>query len=183
MTQSISRLATPWPPDIAAERLRLRPVTLDDAAPMARLADDIDIARMTTSIPHPFHVADAEGFIARMAAADRAREALFGVELPAEGLIGLVGLHPNDQDRVEVGYWLGRPYWGRGYMTEAVERVLIWAREEWGRGVLASGHFADNPASAAVLIKAGLLYTGERRARFSLAREAEAETRMMIWLA
>jgi len=172
-----------WPPDIAAERLRLRPVTLEDAAPMARLADDLDIARMTTSIPYPFHVADAERFISRMAAADRAREALFGVELPAEGLIGVLGLHPNDQDRVEVGYWLGRPYWGRGYMTEAVERVLLWAREEWGRAILASGHFSDNPASAAVLIKAGFLYTGERRARFSLAREAEAETRMMIWLA
>jgi RimJ/RimL family protein N-acetyltransferase len=167
---------------MGAERLRLRPVTLDDAAAMARLADDIDIARMTTSIPHPFHVADAEGFITRMAAADRGREALFGVELPSEGLIGVVGLHPSDQAWVEIGYWLGRPYWGHGYMTEAVQRVLIWAREGWGRSVVASGHFADNPASAAVLIKAGFLYTGERRSRFSLAREAEAETRMMIWL-
>jgi RimJ/RimL family protein N-acetyltransferase len=178
LTQSPS-----WPPVIAAERLRLRPTTLDDAAPMARLVNDIDIARMTTSIPHPFRMADAEGFITRMAAADRAREALFGVELTGEGLIGVVGLHPNDQARVEIGYWLGRSYWGCGYMTEAVERVLVWAREEWGRGILASGHFADNPASAAVLIKAGFLYTGERRARYSLAREAEAETRMMIWLA
>ncbi len=150
---------------------------------MARWVNDFDIARMTTSIPHPFHLADAEGFITRMAAADRAREALFGVELPAEGLVGVVGLHPNDQQRVEIGYWLGRPYWGQGYMTEAVERVLIWAREDWGRAVLASGHFADNPASAAVLIKSGFLYTGERRPRFSLARAAETETRMMIWLA
>ncbi len=175
--------ATTWPPEIAAGRLRLRPVTLDDAAPMARLVDDIDIARMTTSIPHPFHVSDAEGFITRMAAADSTREALFGVELPAEGLIGVVGLHPNDQQRVEIGYWLGRAYWGQGYMTEVVEQVLIWARDDWGRGVLAAGHFADNPASGAVLIKAGFLYTGERRPRYSLARAAEAETRMMIWLA
>ena len=172
-----------WPPDIAAERLRLRPVTLEDAAPMARLADDLDIARMTTSIPYPFHVADAESFIARMAAADRAREALFGVELPAEGLIGVVGLHPNDQDRVEVGYWLGRPYWGRGYMTEAVERVLLWAREEWGRAILASGHFADNPASGRVLAKAGFLYTGEVRELSSLARGAKAPARMMVCMA
>jgi RimJ/RimL family protein N-acetyltransferase len=172
-----------WPPEIATPRLRLRATTPADAAPMARFANDPGVARMTTSIPHPFFLEDAEGFITRMAASDRAREAVFGVEAPGEGLIGVLGLHPNDQARVELGYWLGRPYWGRGYMTEAVTAVLGWARETWIHPFLASGHFDDNPASGAVLVKAGFLYTGERRRRFSMARDGMAETRMMIWLA
>jgi RimJ/RimL family protein N-acetyltransferase len=172
-----------WPPEIATSRLRLRPTTPDDAAPMAALANDPGVARMTTSIPHPFFREDAESFIARMAVCDRAREALFGVEAPGEGLIGVLGLHPNEQERVELGYWLGQPYWGQGYMTEAVGAVLDWVRDAWIHPVLASGHFDDNPASGAVLIKAGFLYTGERRRRFSMARDGMAETRMMIWLA
>lgn len=174
---------TPWPPELTTERLRLRPVAREDAEPMALLADDLDIARMTTSIPHPFHLQDAEGFIARMAACDRQREALFALELPSAGLIGLLGFHPTEGDVVELGYWLGRPYWDRGYMTEAVCAALDWARDAWSRAWLVSGHFDDNSASGAVLCKAGFLYTGERRMRFSAARGLAVVTRMMVWLA
>ena len=173
----------PWPPEIDAGRLRLRPVEAADALAMARMADDPGVARMTTSIPHPFRLEHAEDFIRRMGASDRTREALFGVELPAEGLIGVLGLHPNDEGEAELGYWLGRPYWGQGYMTEAVEAALAWVRADWSPSYLVSGHFADNPASGAVLCKAGFLYTGRQRQRFSLARGEDAVTRMMVWLA
>ena len=173
----------PGAPNLTTARLRLRPLTLDDAAPMTALANDIDIARMTTSIPHPFLAEHAEGFIKRMAARDLAREAVFALELPSQGLVGVLGLHPNDRGAPELGYWLGQAHWGRGYMTEAVAAVLIWAREEWNRGYLVSGHFEDNPASGAVLCKAGFLYTGERGERFSVARGEIALTRMMVWLA
>jgi RimJ/RimL family protein N-acetyltransferase len=84
---------------------------------------------------------------------------------------------------VEIGYWLGRPFWGRGYMTEAVDAALLWAGDGWGRRYLLAGHFADNPASGQVLVKAGFLYTGDVVPRFSMARGEEAPTRMMVWLA
>jgi RimJ/RimL family protein N-acetyltransferase len=172
-----------WPPEIATPRLRLRAVSRADAPLMTGLADDLDVARMITSIPHPFRLDDAEGFIERMVACDRSREALFAVERRGEGLIGVLGLHPNEAGQVELGYWLGQSHWGRGYMTEAVRAALDWVRADWTPAYLISGHFTDNPASGAVLCKAGFLYTGERRARFSLARDDEAITRMMIWLA
>ena len=84
---------------------------------------------------------------------------------------------------MEIGYWLGRPHWGQGYMTEAVDAGLVWAGQGWGRRYLLAGHFADNPASGQVLVKTGFLYTGEVVPRFSLARGEEAPTRMMVWLA
>jgi RimJ/RimL family protein N-acetyltransferase len=84
---------------------------------------------------------------------------------------------------MEVGYWLGRPFWGFGYMTEALSAAMAWAAGPWGRRWMVSGHFDDNPASGRVLIKAGFLPTGEIRWRFSLARGEAAPTRMMVWLA
>jgi RimJ/RimL family protein N-acetyltransferase len=164
-------------------RLALRPLTLADAGPMTPLADDLGVSRMTTSIPHPFHREMAEGFIARMRAADPAREVAVAVERGDGAFMGVLGIHPKDGLAAELGYWIGRPFWGAGYMTEAVTAALAWARESWGRRVLTSGHFADNDASGRVLTKADFLYTGEVERRYSIARGADAPTRMMVWLA
>jgi RimJ/RimL family protein N-acetyltransferase len=171
-------------PTLATARLALREPRPDDAPALARLVDDLDVARMTTAIPHPYSLDMAEAFLARMARRDRAREALFAIDLPGHGFAGLLGFHPADAVApAETGYWLGRPYWGNGYMTEALSAALAWAGEAWGKRVLAAGHFADNPASGQVLIKAGFLYTGDVEPRFSLARGEATTTRMMVWLA
>jgi RimJ/RimL family protein N-acetyltransferase len=170
-------------PSLSTPRLRLRPTVPADAPRIAALAGDRDVARMTTSIPYPLTTAQAGEFLARMEAADAAREAIFALETLADGLIGMLGFHPGDDPAPELGYWLGRPYWGHGYATEAVEAALFWAGEAWGKRYLLAGHFADNAASARVLIKAGFLYTGRVERRFSLARDATAMTRMMVWLA
>jgi RimJ/RimL family protein N-acetyltransferase len=176
-------IATAEPPTLQTERLTLRPLRAADAAAITLYAGDFDVARMTTSIPHPFALDDAEGFIARMARADPARELVLAIEHRRNGLIGVLGFHPNPDGATEIGYWLGRPFWGAGCMTEAAAAALAWVRKSWNRRFLASGHFADNPASGAVLIKTGFLYTGVVVPRFSRARDAEADTRMMVWLA
>jgi RimJ/RimL family protein N-acetyltransferase len=170
-------------PRITTDRLVLRPLADADAGPMTPLADDLGVARMTTSIPHPFKQEMAEGFIARMADADSDFELALAVERGDGAFMGVVGIHPKDGLAPELGYWIGRPFWGQGYMTEAVTAALAWARDDWGRRVLTSGHFADNAPSSQVLIKADFLYTGEVEQRFSVARGEEAPTRMMVWLA
>jgi RimJ/RimL family protein N-acetyltransferase len=170
-------------PVISTLRLRLRALKSDDAVRMALLADDAGVGRMTTQMPWPYGAADAERFLRRAQVNDLAREAVFAIEAPKPGLIGLVGFHPSNAGRAELGYWLGRPYWGQGYATEAVRAALAWARDVWGRRMVMAGHFTDNPASGAVLCKTGFLYTGEVQRRWSLARAAVADTRMMVWLA
>ena len=169
------------PTRLETDRLVLRAPAHSDAPRIAALAYDFDVARMTTAIPHPFDLSDAADFLVRMK--DEPGQPLFAVEAPGEGLIGLVGLHPNERNDLEIGYWLGRAYWGAGYMTEAVRAAVAWAAGTCGRRTLFSGHFADNEASGRVLCKADFLYTGEIRTRFSMARDARAPTRMMVWLA
>lgn len=170
-------------PSLATARLALRSPRADDAVRIAELASDFDVARMTTSIPYPLTVEQAEGFLARMEAREPAREEIFAVDLDGEGLIGLVGFHPGEGPAPEMGFWFGRAYWGRGYATEAARACMTWVREGWKKRFVVAGHFADNPASAAVLVKAGFLHTGEVIDRYSMARDAEAPTRMMVWLA
>jgi RimJ/RimL family protein N-acetyltransferase len=171
------------PESIATARLRLRAPRAGDAGRLVELAGDFDVACMTTSIPHPYTREHADDFLRRMEARDRAREAVFAIEHPEEGLVGVVGLHPQDLPGPEVGYWIGRPYWRQGYATEAVSAALDWASGGWGKRLAVSGHFSDNPASGRVLEKVGFLYTGVVQPRRSAARGAEAATRMMIWLA
>jgi len=170
------------PPILGTERLILRPLRDDDADPMTVLADDFDVARMTTSIPHPYSRDMAVGFIGRMKAADPAREVVLAIDHPRHGFIGALGFHPTPGPCPELGYWIGKPFWGQGYTTEAVTAALGWAGERWNRRVLASGHFSDNPASGQVLVKADFLYTGVVEHRYCLARDEVTATRMMIWL-
>ena len=171
-----------WP-RLATARLTLRGPEVADAARVAELASDVDVARMTTSIPYPLTLEQARAFLEHVQGRDGAREALFAIETAEDGLVGLLELHPFREPTPELGYWLGRPFWGKGYATEAVEAALGWAGGAWGKRYIVAGHFDDNPASAGVLIKAGFLYTGRIEHRYSLARGGTAPTRMMVWLA
>jgi RimJ/RimL family protein N-acetyltransferase len=171
------------PPRIETDRLVLRAPVMGDAARIAALADDFDIARMTTHMPYPYALYDAQAFIGRIEAADLARDATFAIEHHDAGVVGMVGFHSREGLGPEIGYWVGRPYWGDGIASEAARAALKWAGREWRKRIVVSGHFADNPASGRVLVKAGFLYTGEVQPRRSAARGEIAATRMMVWLA
>ena len=173
----------PKGPVLKTHRLTLRPIRASDAQAMARLINDLDVARMTTAIPHPYSIEDAHRFIRFVANGNLERQVTFALKHPVDGYIGCLDFHRSGEEAPEIGYWLGRPYWGQGLLTEAARGALTWAKTEWRHRFLSAGHFADNPASARVLIKAGFLYTGVVQQRFSLARDAMAETRMMVWLA
>lgn len=170
-------------PAIGTERLILRGPTLADAPVLAELANDPGVGGMTSRIPYPYTLDDAEGFIAATMTRDPRNGQAFLIEHRDFGPMGMIGFDDTAPGRAEVGYWLGRPFWGRGYATEALNGALAWAKSDWRRNVVWAGHFADNPASGLVLVKAGFLYTGDVEPRMSTARKAAAPTRMMVWLA
>jgi RimJ/RimL family protein N-acetyltransferase len=171
-------------PVIETPRLTLRPVQADDAARLAVLASDIGVARMTRAMPHPYPRSAAETFVARASEADFARHVVFAIDGEDGDLVGTLGFQVKNGPAPELGFWLGRPYWGKGYATEAATGALDWVRDEWGKRYVVAGHFADNPGAGQVLINAGFLYTGEVQTTTSRARGgAEAANRMMVWLA
>ena len=171
------------PATLQTERLRLRPLALADAPRVAELANDFEVVKMTGGMPYPYAVADAETFIGRATSCDPTREVHFAVDLVGEGPIGCIGFYPHETPGPELGYWLGRPFWGRGIATEMLAAVMRWAREEWGRRCVIACHHRDNPASGSVLIRAGFLYTGRVEALPCRARGESVDCRWMIWLA
>ncbi|MBF5089709.1 GNAT family N-acetyltransferase [Novosphingobium sp. NBM11] len=157
---------------IRSERLFLRPGWPEDWAELLALIDDESVVRNLARAPWPYSPADARAFASQPQAR---RHPHFFVTLPgATGakLIGCVGLADQDGG-AELGYWIARQHWGRGYATEAVRAVLALA-PTLGHRRLGAHHFLDNPASGRVLAKAGFVPTGDVRPRFSLARRGAA---------
>jgi RimJ/RimL family protein N-acetyltransferase len=170
-------------PVVETRRLALRAPQAQDAPRLAQMANDPDIARMTLRMPHPYGAQDAEAFVLNVAGQDPRRARTFLIDHEDHGPVGVIGLFEDGDVAPEVGYWIGREYWGRGFATEALDGALVWASRNSRRRALVAGHFSDNPASGRVLEKAGFLYTGEVRKGFSRARSAETDTRRMVWLA
>ena len=168
---------------IETKRLVLRPPAQLDAVYIADLANDAEVARMTTGVHHPYRLADANAFLAKVVQRGPDRAAVFLIEHRQVGPMGLLGLYRGKGICAELGFWLGRSFRGRGFATEAVNAALDWSASSWDSRAMLAGHFSDNTPSARVLEKAGFLYTGEVRERFSLGRGRSVTTRMMVWLA
>ena len=143
-------------PILETERLVLRAPRLADVKAIARLVNDRRIAENTARIPHPYGVADAEQFLTAVNRQDG--EATFAIVLKGE-IIGMCGIEPREA-AAELGYWLGVPYWNRGYATEAVRAVIDHAFGDLGHDALQAGARVGNPASRRVLEKCGFQWTG-----------------------
>ena len=138
---------------LETNRLILRPPSPSDIPSITAWLGDYDVARMTSRVPHPYGESDAEAFIAS-GEANR-----FVIERKGDGLfMGMAGIHPDDG--YEFGYWLGRPFWGFGYATEAAHRLVRYAFEALAEEELHAGWFYDNPASGHVLAKLGARHNG-----------------------
>jgi RimJ/RimL family protein N-acetyltransferase len=164
---------------LRTKSLILRPLELADAPRMAVFMRAPEIARMASSIPAVQPEIGAEGFILiHQARAPLKREHMFAVELPGEGFIGVGGAHCG-KGEVEIAYWLGKPYWGRGFGAETGCALATFAGA-LGAGPVIAHHFEDNPVSGRVLEKAGFEYTGEVRQVFSLGRGGAAPSKLMV---
>lgn len=160
---------------IRSERLFLRPGWPEDWAELYERIADEGIVRNLAKAPWPYEPGHAREFAARP---QESRSPHFLVTLPgARGaeLVGCVGLARDEAGETELGYWIAREHWGRGYATEAARAVLGLARALGHRRVVA-GHFVDNPASGRVLVKCGFRPAGSLRQRFSVARGGAVPT-------
>jgi [ribosomal protein S5]-alanine N-acetyltransferase len=166
---------------IETNRLSLRPFAASDAAQVAELAGDWDVARMCARLPHPYREQDAQQWFATLPKA-RAEGVgfTFAITTAQDGVVGAIGLERRTPgDPLTLGYWLGKPHWGRGYATEAGATVLAHATEDLGATHYRSEHFVENTPSGAVLRKLGFAYTGDVRTMHCLARGAKVPARLM----
>jgi len=162
---------------IETDRLVLRQTKGRDAPAFSSLVSDFDIARMTGSIAYPYPILSAEFKIMTFHAAKRRGLAHpYAITLKGDdALIGVTDLFKRGVETLwEIGYWIGRPYWGQGFMTEACSALLAEADMTLGPENRVAGVFTDNPGSARVLEKLGFERVGEPEAHFSMGRLKKA---------
>ena len=150
-------------PSLVTQRLRLRPLTAEDAPAVEHLAGAREIADTTLTIPHPYPPGAAVAWIATHAEQFAAGTAVvFGIELkePRE-LVGSIGLHVKPEHaNAEMGYWVGVPYWNRGYAAEAARALISYGFERLGLERIHAHYFMRNAASGRVMEKAGMTREG-----------------------
>jgi RimJ/RimL family protein N-acetyltransferase len=162
------------PIKLKTARLLLRPFRRADAREFARLAGDWAVASMTSDIPYPFSPAQAMGWLKPVRG-----ELRFAVEFEGR-LIGGAGFYRRASGAGELGFWLGRQWWGQGYATEAARAVLCHGFADRRLPGFSSARFAENTGSARVLAKLGFEEVG-RCTIACVARGCDVEA-VTYWL-
>lgn len=147
-------------PVLATENLVMRAPQESDIAHLVALADNHHVAQMLARMPHPYGEAEARAFLA-MARAPRRGGATYALTTAEDGaFVGCAGLNPTDRG-LELGYWIGEPYWRRGYATEAAHALVDLAFRNTAIAVLHASCRVINPASRRVIHKCGFQYAGQ----------------------
>lgn len=156
--------------ELSTERLLLRPLAEKDVEALAHLANNWNIARMLSRMPYPYSREMAGDWIGKQTSMRFGNEEFcYGIEFEGR-LIGTCGVQRHADGTNELGYWVGEPWWNRGFATEAACAVRDEAVATFGSEAMISGHFAENHASGRVLTKLGFRYTGEE-SRWCVARQ------------
>ena len=150
-------------PTLETDRLILRRLEVSDARIVQQLAGAREVAEMTLLMPHPYPDDAAEPFIrGTWEAAAQGKDFTFAVTCKADSVfVGIISIHGNStHNRAEIGYWIGVPYWGNGYATEATKAVIALGFETLNYNRIYAGYFTKNPASRRVQEKAGMTFEG-----------------------
>jgi ribosomal-protein-alanine N-acetyltransferase len=153
-------------PTLETPRLVLRPFALADAPHIRELAGAVEIADTTLSIPHPYPEGAAAEWIALHGEMYARGAAANWAIVPKEDgvLAGAIGLVlTREHARAELGYWVGVPFWGKGYCTEAAREVVRFAFEGLDLARVVACHFSRNPPSGAVMRRIGMRHEGTFR--------------------
>ena len=156
---------------LETRRLVLRQPRPDDAARITRFINNFAVSGKLSRVPYPYKLSDAEWWLGTWRPDKPPGETGFVIDLPGEGLIGHCGFHPDVQGIV-IGYWLGEPFWNRGFMCEAAAAVIDWYFDVADVDHVGCGAFAFNKASLAVQKKLGFTEVGTSR-RHCLARNED----------
>lgn len=156
-------------PTLITSRLILRPFILNDAPDVHHFVSAVEVASMSASMPHPYREGMAEQWIAMQGPMfEEGRGIVWALTLrDNQALCGAINLlidtaHHN----AEIGYWIGLPFWNRGYATEATKVALNYGFATLHLHRIYASHLGRNPASGRVMQKSGMRYEGCLRQHF-----------------
>jgi RimJ/RimL family protein N-acetyltransferase len=160
-------------PVLVTERLVLRRPRDGDIPALAALADNRHVAEMLARMPHPYGEAEARAFLAMEAS--RRAGAVYALTLAGTGsFVGCAGINVTDRG-LELGYWIGEPFWRQGFATEAAHALVDLAFAATDTNVLHASCRVINPASRRVIHKCGFQYAGQGMMHSQVAGQVPIE--------
>ncbi len=161
-------------PILTTQRLTLEQPRITDIPNLIKYAGDGKVAATTQNMPHPYQAEDAvfwlnmanTGFLSQS-------KYIFGIRLKAtDELIGGMGLHLTPEfNRAELGYWVGVPFWNKGYATEAAGAILKFGFEQLKLNKIYAVHLIGNGSSGKVMTKNGMIKEGELKEHYKKGDE------------
>lgn len=150
----------------------------EDRKSIVRHANDRDVwINLRDRFPHPYTLADADDWLRHVAHADPETDFAIAVGHEAVGAIGILLQDDVGRRSAEVGYWLGKTYWGQGLATAALRAMTEWSFARFDLCRLYAGVFEWNLASARVLENAGYLLEG--RLRQSVTKDGQTVDQLL----
>ncbi|GAB0154994.1 GNAT family N-acetyltransferase [Chryseobacterium sp. Alg-005] len=145
-------------PDIETERLILSQLKEEDIPFIVEYLQERDFSELTSNIPYPYTEKDAEFWLK---VSKETFEMKTGFTFAIRNkknriIIGAIGLHDRGDDKAELGYWLAKPFWNNGFVTEAAKAILVFGFKELQFNKIYATHFIHNPASGKIMQKIGM---------------------------
>ncbi|WP_080777562.1 GNAT family N-acetyltransferase [Chryseobacterium phocaeense] len=144
-------------PRIETDRLILSELRKEDIPSVVDYLQDKIFSDLTSNIPYPYTEKDAEFWLNMSKEAfDNHTGFTFAIRNKEEQIIGAIGLHDRGDDKAELGYWMGKPFWNKGYVTEAATALINFGFLELEVNKIFATYFLHNPASGRIMEKAGM---------------------------
>ncbi|MGH1518770.1 GNAT family N-acetyltransferase [Chryseobacterium sp. JK1] len=144
-------------PTIETERLILSQLQEKDIPFIVEYLQHRIYSDLTSNIPYPYTEDDARFWLQMSKEVFEDRTGfIFAIRNKEGHLMGAIGLHDREDDKAELGYWMGIPYWNKGFVTEAAKAIVDFGFKDLGCNKIYATHFLHNPASGRIMEKIGM---------------------------
>ena len=166
--------------EIRTERLLIKTPEIDDKFELTQLINDKDVIKWLSEIPFPYTLCHAEEFIERSRERVLKQESYNFMIFQDKKMIGGVGLSEFNNKSCQVGYWLGKKYWGNGFATEALKSILDFGFDQLNLEKIYAAYKIGNEGSIRVLNKSGFEYSRKKYEYDSVLNEEVFLTEMIL---
>ena len=166
--------------EIRTERLLIKTPEIDDKFELTQLINDKDVIKWLSEIPFPYTLCHAEEFIERSRERVLKQESYNFMIFQDKKMIGGIGLSEFNNKSCQVGYWLGKKYWGNGFATEALKSILDFGFDQLSLEKIYAAYKIGNEGSIRVLNKSGFEYSRKKYEYDSVLNEEVFLTEMIL---
>ena len=165
-------------PELTTERLLLRIFDFDDADAVYLMANNFNVSKTTVNMPYPYVPGMAEDWISTHNDLWRTKTGVvYAITRQDTGqLVGAIDLLSIDKSTAALGYWIGEPFWGNGYCTEAALSLVQFSFTKMGLKKIIGEHLTTNPASGKVMKKLGMDHIGSTQKSNRYGKNVDIET-------